>query len=199
MEPTDTDPFRDLMLGELDAVHRLAFHLTLSREEAEDLVQEAYLRAFKSRETFRPGEPGGARPWLFKILHNLHRSRLERRLREPRADDDLDARPAGPPDVPPAAIDWEQVDDRLKGAIEALPPNLRAVLLLWAVEGLKYREIADVVGAPLGTVMSRLFRARQMLAGGVADLAQERRLIPAAREAGTNDPADGHAAASEHG
>lgn len=187
------------MLGELDAVHRLAFHLTLSREEAEDLVQEAYLRAFKSRETFRPGEPGGARPWLFKILHNVHRSRLERRPREPRAEDDLDARPAGPPDVPPAAIDWEQVDDRLKGAIEALPANLRAVLLLWAVEGLKYREIADVVGAPLGTVMSRLFRARQMLAGSVADLARERRLIPVAREADTNDPADGHAAASEHG
>ena len=173
------------MLGELDAVHRLAFHLTLSRDEAEDLVQEAYLRAFKARDTFRLGE-GGARPWLFKILHNAYRTRLERRHREPSADDALDARPAAPPDPPPAVVDWEQVDERLKSAVEALPPHLRVVLLLWAVDGLKYKEVAEVIGVPLGTVMSRLYRARQTLAEQVHDLARELRLLPAVPTDGTD-------------
>lgn len=179
------------MLGELDAVHRLAFHLTLSRDEAEDLVQEAYLRAFKSRQTFRPGE-GGARPWLFKILHNAYRSRQGRRAMEPVADDALDDRPAAAPDPPPAAVDWEQVDERLKGAIESLPQHLRVVLLLWAVDGLKYKEVAEVVGVPLGTVMSRLYRARQTLAEQVSDLAREQRLLPATAPADGTSPADGY-------
>ncbi len=60
-------------------------------------------------------------------------------------------------------IDWEQVDERLKNAVDGLPPAYRAVLLMWAVEGLKYREIARIIDAPVGTVMSRLHRARQAI------------------------------------
>ena len=70
-------------------------------------------------------------------------------------------------------LDWEQVDDRLKEAIHALPDHYREVLLLWAVEGLKYREIADVLGVALGTVMSRLYRARSVLSEQLAELAEE--------------------------
>ncbi|MEO0587556.1 MAG: sigma-70 family RNA polymerase sigma factor, partial [Planctomycetota bacterium] len=72
-----------------------------------------------------------------------------------------------------ASLDWEQVDDRLKAAVQELPDHYREVLLLWAVEGLKYREIADVLGVALGTVMSRLYRARAILTEKLADLAQE--------------------------
>ena len=174
----DQEAFRELVLPELDAVHRLAWHLTLSPHEADDLVQETYLRAFKGFATFRLTEHG-PRPWLFKILHNTYRTRLGKRRQEPALDDDAADRAAAPPE-PPAVLDWEQVDERLKKAIEALPASYRTVLLLWAVEGLKYREIADVTEVALGTVMSRLFRARQILAGQLAELAAEQRLVPPA-------------------
>jgi len=70
-------------------------------------------------------------------------------------------------------LDWEMVDDRLKHAIDGLPDHYREVLLLWAVEGLKYREVADVLGVALGTVMSRLYRARGILSKELAGLAEE--------------------------
>jgi len=165
LEAMGPDEFRGLILEELNSVYRLAFHLARSRDEAEDLVQETYLRALKSRSTFRVTEHG-ARPWLFKILHNTYKTRLERRGREPAAaSDSIDGFPDHP--APPGAalemIDWEQVDERLKSAVDALPPAYRVVLLMWAVEGLKYREIARIIETPVGTVMSRLHRARQAI------------------------------------
>ncbi len=78
----------------------------------------------------------------------------------------------------PDVIDWEQVDDRLKKAVAELPAAHRSVVLLWAVEGLTYKQIADVTDVPIGTVMSRLYRARQTLAEQVMSLAIERRLAP---------------------
>ena len=187
----DQEEFRKLVLSELDAVHRLAYHLTFSTHEADDLVQETYLRAFKSSGTFQLTEHG-PRPWLFKILHNVYRTRLSKRGREPGAAEDLEDQVAAPPDPPPAELDWEQMDERLKKAIEALSPAYRSVLLMWAVEGLKYREIAEVTGVAIGTVMSRLFRARQILCEQMTDLAAEYRLTPG-RDAGSN----GNAAAAE--
>ena len=176
MTQVDEQEFRKLMLQELDAVHRLAYHLAGSANEADDLVQETYLRAFKSRNTFQLTEHG-PRPWLFKILHNVYRTRLGKRGREATAaGDDLADQVAAPPDPPPVDLDWEQADERLKRAVDALAPSYRTVLLLWAVEGFKYREIAEITEVAIGTVMSRLFRARQVLTEQMADLAAERRL-----------------------
>lgn len=169
---------RELLLAEMDAVYRMAMHLARHPDEAADLVQETYLKAFKAEATFELREQG-VRPWLFKILHNSFYTRVGKRKREPTIADDL-AHEATPSelDVPPPAwdlesLDWEQVDDRLKHAIEALPDHYREVLLLWAVEGLKYREIADVLDVPLGTVMSRLYRARATLSKELAEYAAE--------------------------
>jgi RNA polymerase sigma-70 factor (ECF subfamily) len=165
LKALEPDEFRGLVLEELNSVYRLAHHLARSRDEAEELVQETFLRALKSRSTFRTTEHG-ARPWLFKILHNTYKTRLERRQREPAAASDA---VDGFPDRPAPAgmgleqIDWEQVDEGLKQAVDALPPNYRSVLLMWAVDGLKYREIASIIDAPVGTVMSRLHRARQAI------------------------------------
>ena len=75
-----------------------------------------------------------------------------------------------------ASLDWEQVDERLKAAIERLRPEYRTVLLLWGVEGLKYRQIAEIQDIPIGTVMSRLHRARSILTSQLADLAEEKGL-----------------------
>ena len=196
--PVEQQAFRDMMLAEMDAVYRMAMHLARHPDEAQDLVQETYLKAFKAWKTFSPPAPpeavaapgssgqreagveeiaaetsgnktsGGGRPWLFKILHNTYFTRRKKRLREPTLGDDL---PEPAWDL--ASLDWEQVDDRLKRAIDELPDHYREVLLLWAVEGLKYREVADVLGVALGTVMSRLYRARSMLSASLGELAAE--------------------------
>lgn len=175
----DPQQFRQLALAELDAVHRLAVHLCRDAEAAADLVQETFARAFAAAPTFRLGERG-IRPWLFKILHNVFYNRLGRQQREPTLLDDLQAEAvaheldAEPPAWDLSSLDWEYVDDRLKRAVDELPTTYRAILLLWAVEGLKYREIADVLDIPLGTVMSRLYRARMTLSAALADLAKEK-------------------------
>ena len=174
MDRPDPASFRDAVLAELPAVHRMAVHLCRSRELADDLVQETYLRAFRSADTYRETDLG-PRPWLFKILHNCWRTRAGRRT-ETQADGDVLAGRTAAPEPVAVDLDWDRVDERLKRAIQTLPDNYRDVLLLWAVEELKYREIADVTGVPIGTVMSRLFRARQLLTAALADLAAEQRL-----------------------
>ncbi len=172
------EEFQRVALAELDAVHRMAFHLTRNPDEAADLVQETYLRAFASRRTFELREHG-IRPWLFKILHNVFYTRIGRQQREPTLAEDLQHEAAAneldhdPPCWDLSCLDWEHVDQRLKHAIADLPAHYREVLLLWAVEGLKYRQIAEVMDVPLGTVMSRLYRARGILSKRLVDLAQE--------------------------
>lgn len=180
-----SDDFRALLLAELDSAYRMALHLTRHPDEAADLVQETLLRALRAQKTFQLRDRDkGIRPWLFKILHNTFYTRVGRAKREPTLGDDLahDAM-AGELDGPApawdlASLDWEQVDDRLKAAIFDLPVHYRAPLLLWGIEGMKYREIADVLEVPLGTVMSRLYRARGILSDRLAELALEHGIDP---------------------
>ena len=177
-----------LALAEMDAVYRLAYHLARRPGEADDLVQETYLRAFKSAATYRSTERG-VRPWLFKILHNVlnNRSAREQRqrslveqLRHEGPDDSDAVEPSGGAVPGLADLDWDRVDERLKDAIQALSPAHRTAFLLCAVERLTYQEIADVTEVPIGTVMSRLHRARSQLAARLAPLGAERGLAPAA-------------------
>lgn len=168
-----------MAMAEIDAVYRMAMHLSRHPDSASDLVQETYLKAFKSWQTFELRD-AGIKPWLFRILHNTFFTDRKKRQREPTLGDDLpdpQSNATLPDEAEPAwdlaSLDWEQVDDRLKHAIEALPDHYREVLLLWAVEGLKYREVSDVLGVKLGTVMSRLHRAREQLSAALAELASE--------------------------
>jgi RNA polymerase sigma-70 factor (ECF subfamily) len=170
----DRIEFERLALEHLDAVYRMAFHLTRNQESAEDLTQEVYVRALRPKavdgfqdRTAADGS-GGMRSWLFTICHNVFYSQVKREAKAPVAMGELHGASATeqlPDDPPPAwdmaSLDWEQVDERLKAAIENLRPEFREVLLLWGVEGLKYREIGEILGVPIGTVMSRLHRARQ--------------------------------------
>lgn len=177
----ESTAFRELALAEMDSVYRMAMHLARNPDDASDLVQETFLKAFKSEGRFELRDHG-VRPWLFKILHNNFYTKVKKKNREPTLGDEVIGEVAGGQlgevDAPPPAwdlehLDWEQVDDRLKHAIDELPDHYREVLLLWAVEGLKYREIAEVLGVALGTVMSRLYRARGILTENLADLAAE--------------------------
>lgn len=180
--PLDRTEFEQLALTHLDAMHRMAYTLTRQPDAAADLVQEAYLLAFRAWKSFeqresvspREGESGASasmRAWLFRILHNAHFTAGRKAKRAPVLSDSLHSVRDDailPHDDAPVwdlrALDWERVDARLKNAIDALSDEHRAVLLLWGVEGMKYREIAEVVGVPLGTVMSRLHRARRTVA-----------------------------------
>lgn len=178
------EEFENKALEHLDAVYRMAFQLARHPDEASDLVQETYLKAFRAADDFE--ERGkGIRAWLFTILHNTFYSRVKRNNRGPALVEEIfDAdKDATPPDEPLpawdlASLDWEQVDDRIKSAIEELSPEHREVLLLWGVEGMKYREIADTLDVPIGTVMSRLHRARKTLEESLEEFASDRGWFP---------------------
>lgn len=166
----DRTEYERQAIANFQAVYRMAYHLTGNHQRAEDLTQDVYVRALRPgcAESFRP-HGGGMKSFLLVICHNAHYSNLKKFARDSaRLAGDID-----PPDLRPgaehegqarAAMDWEHVDERLKHAIEDLPDDFRVVLLLWAVDRLKYREIAQILGVRLGTVMSRLYRARQHLA-----------------------------------
>lgn len=166
--------FERLALEHLDAVYRMAFHLTRRPDEAEDLVQEVFVRAMRPKTIERFEESagsGGMRSWLFAICHNLFYTRLKKDARRPSTVEEFytaSDTERMPDDAPPAfdraAFDWEHVDGRLKAAIDELKPEYREALLMWGVDGLKYREIAAIMDVPIGTIMSRLHRARKLLA-----------------------------------
>ena len=169
--------FEALALEHMDALYRLAFHLTRDADKAQDLVQDVYVRAFrpKSIDGFE-AKGGGMRAWLFAIAHNVFFTNIKREKKAPRAVAEFfgEAGNEPMPDEPPPAwnqstLDWEHVDERLKGAIDSLKVEYREVLLMWGVDGLKYREIATVLELPIGTVMSRLYRARKLVTDALAD------------------------------
>jgi len=161
------DEFVRLALAEIDAVDRVARSLVRGSAEADDLVQETYLRALKSSDGFEL-QSFGIRPWLLRILHNLHVNRAKREQKQPAATaaEHLDLMAV----AEPASFPAEGFNDvHLDRALDELPSELRSILILWAVDELSYKEIADVVGIPIGTVMSRLHRARQRLTALLAE------------------------------
>lgn len=177
--PVDRQEFEQLALEHLEGLYRMALKLTRHPDEASELVQETYLKALRHASSFE--EKGkGMRAWLFTILHNTFYSDIRRRKRTATPVDEFfdaasDERIPG--EAPAvwnlASLDWEHVDDRLKKAIEDLSEEHREVLLLWGVEGMKYREISTILAVPIGTVMSRLHRARKILADSLEDFAAE--------------------------
>src|SRR2546423_1710136 len=163
----DRAQFEGLAMEHLDMLYRMARRLTRDQASAEDLVQETYLRALRSYESFDLQE-FGIRPWLLRILHNVHNTRFKREKRQPQAVDDQQLQSAAPalpedPNVAAAGNVWDGMDEQLVQAMDDLPEEYRSVLTLWAIEDLSYKEIAEALDVPIGTVMSRLHRARQRL------------------------------------
>jgi RNA polymerase sigma-70 factor (ECF subfamily) len=152
--------FREGALEHLDGLYGFALSLCSDRGTAEDLVQETYLRALKA---LRKAEPGpGMKSWLFAILHNVWRNEVRRRRPTDRLDEAVEYLLSDEPD-PLAAVDRQQVGSRVLAAIDDLPDPFREAIVLRCVEGFSYQEMAEVVGCPAGTVMSRLARARVRL------------------------------------
>ena len=142
----------------LGVLRRYALVLTRDPDQAEDLVQEALVRAMAAARTWRPGSP--VQPWLLSIVHNAHVSRERRRRVEAAAV--LELAWTAPRAV--AAGQAERVHlGRTMAALMTLPDEQREVLVLVALEGLSYRDAAEILGIPVGTLMSRLGRARAAL------------------------------------
>ena len=149
------------MLGWLPRLRRYAHVLRRNREDADDLVQDTLERAW-SRAGLWPGV-GDMRSWLFSIMHNLHIDALRRGCL------DLVDLGDGLPDIPVAATQAERLTLRdLDAALATLAPEQREVLLLVALDGMAYAEVASALDIPIGTVMSRLSRGRERLRGLIA-------------------------------
>jgi RNA polymerase sigma-70 factor (ECF subfamily) len=156
--------FEQAVLPHLDAAYNLARWLTRNVQDAEDVVQEAYLRAFRFFPGFR-GRGGDARAWLMKIVRNtcytwLHANRP---LQDAAQFDENFFAPDSRAPNPEEVVLQNDSDTLVRKALEMLPPNFREVLILRELEGMSYREIADITGMPVGTVMSSLSRARSRL------------------------------------
>lgn len=157
-------------LPHLDACYRFALSLTRDAAEADDLVQETLLKALRSFESY--AEDTNCKAWLFRILRNTFLNRIRNDGREVGSDDALEA-------VQTAAMaGWDDrsfyrspdenailraTREEIEGALQSLPPDFRAAVVMSDVEGLSYKEIADVMGTPIGTVMSRLYRGRRLM------------------------------------
>ena len=156
--------FEEVVLPHLDAAFNYARWLTKNEADAEDVVQDAYVRALRFFSSLRDEN---ARAWLFTIVRNTWYGRFPRRAGSAMmtvADEDADNRPDASLD-PEAQLIQQQTVEQVRRALETLPTDFREVLVLRELEGLSYKEIAAIVGIPIGTVMSRLARARERLAG----------------------------------
>ena len=165
------DRFRQLILPHLDGAYNLACYLTRDPALSQDIVQDAFLRAFRAFTQFRDGS---ARAWLFTIVRNCCRTAqsgqsgmLSLVINESGLGEDAAATlnaQIDPAPTPEEAVIHKTEINRLRIAIEAMPEPFREAIVLRDLEDLSYAEIAEVTGAPIGTVMSRLARGRAMLA-----------------------------------
>jgi RNA polymerase sigma-70 factor (ECF subfamily) len=154
--------FEQLVLPHLDAAYNLARWLVRNPQDAQDIVQESYLRAFKFFSGFQGGD---SRAWLLKIVRNTSYTFLEKNKPASLADEfdeKIHATDTGAPDVESEMV--RNVESRmLREALNALPLNFREILILRELEGMSYKEIAELVEVPMGTVMSSLARGRERL------------------------------------
>lgn len=160
-------------LDYLDALYRTALRLTRNEADAEDLVQETYLKAIRFKDRFKPGT--NLRAWLFRILMNTFINRYRQKQRQPRLSSVEDAedyfiyrRVSAQRDehLFPSAEEEalsKLADEDVKRAIEELPEQFRAAVILADIEGFSYKEIAEITNVKIGTVMSRLSRGRRLL------------------------------------
>jgi RNA polymerase sigma-70 factor (ECF subfamily) len=170
-DSSKSDPFCDETLSHLDAMYAVACKLTRNPTEAEDLVQDAFVKAMRARQQFQAGT--NLKAWLFRILTNtfinkyrrggLERSVLDGPDADPLADGWVSASTMRQLRDPEILALMPIVEDEIRRALDALPAEFRLAVVLCDVEEFSYEEIAQIMGCPIGTVMSRLHRGRKLL------------------------------------
>lgn len=177
--------FEETALPYMDALYRTALRLTRNEKDAEDLVQETYLRAFKSFHQFKLGT--NCKAWLFKILTNLNINRYLKEARKPTrlSYDGLEEFYLYDKMTESYGVQGQNVeqdvlnsfiDEEIKEAVEKLPYDFRMAVILADVEGFRYKEIAEILNCPIGTVRSRLSRGRRLLERYLWDYAKKKQL-----------------------
>jgi RNA polymerase sigma-70 factor (ECF subfamily) len=166
--PRDGDAFADQVMGFLEPLYATALRLTRSRSDAEDLVQDTFVKAFRFSDRYRRGT--NLKAWLYTILHNTWRNRVRDASRD---TVDVDSErveeaaslPGGPVafETPEQILLRDTLDADLQAALDALPAPFREAVWLRDVEEFSYAEIAEMLGVPIGTVMSRISRGRRLL------------------------------------
>lgn len=169
------------MRPHVDALYRTAFRMSGDASAAEDLVQEAFLKAWKNLGRFERGT--NFKAWIFTILTNAYINDYRRAARAPAVVTDFaDVEPAGPEEVPHLTAEevgrlGDRLGDPARKALEKVPDEFRLVFLLSTLEDMSYKDIAAVMGIPIGTVMSRLFRARTILRRELVEFARQEGIL----------------------
>ncbi len=185
---TDAPAFEQELLASIEAVHRFALGLARDASAAEDLVQETYLRALAHREQYTLGT--NCRAWLFTICRNVFVKGAQRNAREVATEDaELEAMGAAAvhgavsaSDPTGTLFERTDVDDAVRKALDKLPEEYRTVVALVDIEDQAYGTVAQILGIPVGTVRSRLFRGRRLLQQDLLAYAMDAGLIPARME-----------------
>ncbi|CAN5563194.1 RNA polymerase sigma factor SigR [soil metagenome] len=192
----EREDFAEQAMQYAPQLYSAALRMTRNQADAEDLVQEAYLRGFRSFHTFTEGT--NLRAWLFRILTNAYINTYRAKQRRPIESDLADVeelylyRRLGSMETAAASMSAEEqfldlfTDDQVKQALEDLPENFRLPVLLADVDGFAYKEIAEILDIPVGTVMSRLHRGRKAMQRALYEYAEARGLT--ADVASTGDP-----------
>jgi RNA polymerase sigma-70 factor (ECF subfamily) len=184
--PRSREEFEELVLPHLDPLYSAAMRLTRNERDAEDLVQDTCMRAYRFFDKFERGT--NIKAWLFKILTNTFINRYRRRVKErslvegadrASVQDEFVSREAADFAANPEQYFFDRLlsDDVLR-AIDALPVDFRLVVILADLQEFSYREIADILDVPVGTVMSRLFRGRKLLQKSLRGYAEGAGVLP---------------------